>query len=59
MSELSIRILELVSEHGQASVSGIMRGADWPRGTERLCELLNAGHLRAVGKGRAAHCIFY
>lgn len=59
MPELSVRILELAADHGRVSVGEIMRATGAPRGTvkKRLTELTEAGHLRAVGKGRATHYV--
>lgn len=56
MSELSITILELAAEHGQISVANILNATKTPRGTikKRVTELVQAGHLKPVGKGRGA-----
>lgn len=56
MPELSITILELVTEHGHASVGDIIKATGAPRATvkKRLAELVQAGHLRRVGAGRAS-----
>jgi len=56
MPELAVLILELAAEHGQVSVGEVMRVAGAPRGTvkRRLAELVAAGHLASVGRGRGA-----
>lgn len=55
LTELAIKILELVSEHGQVSVADIVNATEEPRGTikKRLSELLANGQLQRVGRGRA------
>jgi len=59
MPELSISILELAATQGQISVGEIMRVTNAPRGTvkKRLAELVKAGHLKAVGEGRASRYV--
>lgn len=59
MPELSARILEIAAEHGRVSVGEIVRATGSPRATvkKRLAELVKAGHLRPVGRGRAAHYV--
>lgn len=59
LPELSIAILDLVTEHGQISVGDVMKGTQSPRGTvkKRITELVHAGHLKPVGKGRAARYV--
>jgi Fic family protein len=54
LPELGARILDLAAEHGQLSVSQIMRLTKAPRGTvkKRLGELEKAGHLQRAGKAR-------
>ena len=57
MPALSATILDLVAEHGRASVGELQRTTSAPRATikKRLGELVRVGHLRRVGKGRATH----
>lgn len=59
LSELAVTILELAADHGEVSVSGIMRVTGAPRGTvkKRLTELLAAGQLKQVGVGRATRYV--
>lgn len=59
MPELSVRILELATEHGQISIGEIVRATNSPLGTvkKRLAELAKAGHLKSVGKGRATRYV--
>lgn len=59
MPELAVTILDLAAEHGQVSVGDIIRITEAPRGTvkKRLGELVEAGHLKLVGQGRAARYI--
>lgn len=56
MPELAVTILDLATEHGQVSVGDIMRITATPRGTvkKRVAELVEAGHLRLVGRGRGS-----
>lgn len=59
MPELAVTILDLVVEHGQVSVGEIMGATGAPRGTvkKRVTELVEAGHLRLVGRGRGARYV--
>lgn len=59
MPELSVSILDLAAEHGRVSVGEIVQATNAPLGTvkKRLQELVKAGHLQPVGKGRAAHYV--
>jgi len=54
MPELAATILDLAAEHGQVSIGDIMRTTAAPRGTikKRVTDLVNAGHLKPVGRGR-------
>ena len=56
MPDLSVTILDLAAEHGQGSVGDILRLTAAPRGTakKRIAELVAAGHLERVGKGRGS-----
>jgi len=59
MPELSVTILELAIEHGGISVGEVVNITGAARGTvkKRLSDLVNRGHLRLVGQGRAARYV--
>jgi len=56
---LSVELLELVTRHGSLSTGELVAGTGAPRGTvkKRLSELVDAGHLKPVGKGRSARYV--
>jgi len=59
MPGLSVRIIEVVGEQGAASVGGLAAATGSPLATvkKRVTELVEAGHLRRVGKGRATRYV--
>ena len=59
MPELAVTILELAIEHGGISIGEAVNITGAARGTvkKRLTDLVDRGHLKLVGQGRAARYI--
>lgn len=59
LSPLSIRIVELITEHGSASVGEIVRAACAPRGTVkvRVLELMRDGYIKSQGRARGTRYV--